>query len=365
MAKTLKIILLSLLALVVVCAVAFCCVYWSRFQTLSSVEKLTDYADGYNVYRMNVDYDYDLDAIVARGITDDQSALDAVIKEALPLLPVSVKVPTFGCTAFTLKDTNGDVHMGRNYDFSLDTSAMVVYCTPKNGYKSVALAALDNLGANDPQSGLKSKMASLAAPFVCLDGMNEKGVSIAVLTLDSKPVRQDNGKPDISTTMGIRLVLDRAATTQEAVDLLDSYDMKALAGRDYHLYITDASGDGRIIEYDCEDESRPMVATKTDIITNFFYIYKDKVLPNQKNGIYGHGRERYDAVEQVFAAETQPTVQTVWTALRAAAQDPNPADITSNTQWSLNYNNTDLTLEMVLRRHWDDTLVYDLNTNQF
>ena len=365
MAKSLKIILLSLLALVVVCAVAFCCVYWSRFQTLSSVEKLTDYDDGYNVYRMNVDYDYDLDAVVARGITDDQSALDAVIKEALPLLPVSVKVPSFGCTAFTLKDTDGDVHMGRNYDFSLNTSAMVVYCAPKNGYKSVALAALDNLGANDPQSGLKAKMASLAAPFVCLDGMNEKGVSIAVLTLDSKPVRQDNGKPDISTTMGIRLVLDRAATTQEAVDLLDSYDMKALDGRDYHLYITDASGDGRIIEYDCEDESRPMVATKTDIITNFFYIYKDKVLPNQKNGIYGHGRERYDAVEQVFAAETQPTVQTVWTALQAAAQEPNPNDITSNTQWSLNYNNTDLTLEMVLRRHWDDALVYDLNTNQF
>jgi len=35
---------------------------------------------------------------------------------------------------------------------------------------------------------LKKKLATLTAPFICLDGMNEKGVSIAVLTLDSEPV---------------------------------------------------------------------------------------------------------------------------------------------------------------------------------
>ena len=37
-----------------------------------------------------------------------------------------------------------------------------------------------------------------------------------------------------------------------------------------------------------------MVATPIRSITNFFGLYKDKVLPNQKNGIYGHGKERYD-----------------------------------------------------------------------
>lgn len=287
------------------------------------------------------------------------------MKEALPLLPVSIKAPSFGCTAFTLTDTDGDVHMGRNYDFSRNTSAMLVYCAPKNGYKSVALAALDNVSANDPQAGLKKKLATLTAPFICLDGMNEKGVSIAVLTLDSEPVHQQTGKPAIGTSVAIRLVLDRAATTQEAVELLESYDMFAAAGRDYHFYITDASGDGRVIEYDCEDESRPLVATKTDVLTNFFILYKNKVLPNQKNGIYGHGRERYDAVEEVFAAETEHTTETLWKAIQAAAQAPNPESITSNTQWSLDYNNTDLTLEIVLRRHWEDHLTYDLATNQF
>lgn len=365
MAKVLKRILAGLLAVIVLLAAGFCVVYWSRFQTIASVEKMTDYDDGYNLYRMDVAYDYDLDALIARGITDNQSFIDAIVQEALPLLPVSIKAPSFGCTAFTLTDTDGDVHMGRNYDFSRNTSAMLVYCIPKDGYKSVALAALDNVSANDPQAGLKKQLATLTAPFICLDGMNEKGVSIAVLTLDSEPVHQQTGKPAIGTSVAIRLVLDRAATTQEAVELLESYDMFAAAGRDYHFYITDASGDGRVIEYDCEDENRPLVATKTDVLTNFFILYKDKVLPNQKNGIYGHGRERYDAVEEVFAAEAEHTTETLWKAIQAAAQDPNPESITSNTQWSLDYNNTDLTLEIVLRRHWEDHLTYDLTTNQF
>lgn len=49
--------------------------------------------------------------------------------------------------------------------------------------------------------------------------------------------------------------------------------------------------------------------------------------------------------------------------MKAASQDPNPVEITSNTQWSINYNNTDLTAEVVLRRNWDDVVTYDLNTN--
>jgi choloylglycine hydrolase len=81
-----------------------------------------------------------------------------------------------------MTDNQNQVHMGRNYDFKLDTSAMLVYCTPPNGYKSVAFAALDNISANTPDESMKKKLATLTSPFICLDGMNEKGVSIAVLT---------------------------------------------------------------------------------------------------------------------------------------------------------------------------------------
>ncbi len=364
MKKTIKVILAVVLAVVLLGAGAFGVLYAGRIKTMSSIQKITDYSDGYNLYRMNVDYDYQLDDIIKRGITDDQSMIDAILAEALPLLPVKIKAPKFGCTAFTLTDENGQTHMGRNYDFKRDTSAMLVYCTPKNGYKSVAFAAMDNVSANVPDENLKKKLASLTAPFICLDGMNEKGVSIAVLTLDSTPVHHDTGKPTIATTLAIRLVLDRAATTQEAVDLLRGYDMFASSGRDYHFYITDASGDGRAVEYDCDSPTRELVDTKIEAITNFYAIYKEKVLPNQKNGIYGHGRERYDAVMEVLETQSPYTDATVWEALKASSQDPNPVDITSNTQWSINFNNTARTAAIALRRNWQDVTVYALDSNE-
>lgn len=364
MKKTIKVILAVVLAVVLLGAGAFGVLYAGRIKTMSSIQKITDYSDGYNLYRMNVDYDYQLDDIIKRGISDDQSMIDAILAEALPLLPVKIKAPKFGCTAFTLTDENGQTHMGRNYDFKRDTSAMLVYCTPKNGYKSVAFAAMDNVSANVPDENLKKKLASLTAPFICLDGMNEKGVSIAVLTLDSTPVHHDTGKPTIATTLAIRLVLDRAATTQEAVDLLRGYDMFASSGRDYHFYITDASGDGRAVEYDCDSPTRELVDTKIEAITNFYAIYKEKVLPNQKNGIYGHGRERYDAVMEVLETQSPYTDATVWEALKASSQDPNPVDITSNTQWSINFNNTARTASIAIRRNWQDVTVYALDSNE-
>ncbi|MGM9940869.1 MAG: linear amide C-N hydrolase [Bulleidia sp.] len=363
MKKPVLIALLAIPAVIVFAVLVFLGMYFTRIQTMNSIEQLTDYEDGYNLYRMDVRYDYSLDDIIDYGIQDDQTMINAILKEALPFLPVSIKAPDFGCTVLSLTDTDGDVLMGRNYDFSKNTSSMLVYTAPEEGYRSIAFAAMDNVGANVPDESIRKKLAALTAPFICLDGMNEKGVSIAVLTLDSEPVHQKTGKPVISTTLAIRLVLDRAATTEEAVELLRSYDMFASSGRDYHFYINDASGDGRVIEYDIEGETRELIDTPSPAVTNFFIRHPDRVLPDQKNGIYGHGKERYDAVMEVLNEEKGSyTDNTIWTALQSAAQDPNPEEVTSNTQWSISYNNTDLTADIAIRRHWNDIIHCELLT---
>lgn len=362
MKRIIKRIVLGLVAAIAAVLVAFGVLYASRIQTISSINQVTSYEDGYNLYTMDVAYDYDLDALLARDIRDNQAFLDAVLAESLPLLPVHMTAPNYACTAFTAMAANGEVRMGRNYDFKLDTSALLVRCTPKNGYTSIGLAALNNVKADDPNESVSKKLACLTAPFICLDGINEKGVSIAVLTLDSEPTYQDTGKQSIATTLAIRLVLDRAATTEEAVELLSNYDMFATSGRDYHFYITDASGDGRVVEWDPENEGRPLKATPMRAITNFYALYPDLVQPNQKNGIYGHGKERWEAVEEVLGAHKGDQGEdVVWEALRASAQDPNPEDVTSNTQWSAIYDNTGLTLEVCLRRNWNDVSEFSIN----
>ncbi len=356
-----KVFLLLLTVVLFVCA-GFGALYFTRFQTLATLEKITNYDDGYNLYTMTVKYDYSIDDVINSKYTDTQGLVDAVIKESLPLLPVSIKMPSFGCSAFRTITTEGNYLMGRNYDFKLDTSALMVICEPKNGYKSISFAALNNVGADHADASIAKKMACLSAPFIGLDGVNEKGVSVAVLTLPSKPTIHNTGKPKLATSLLIRLVLDRAATTAEALDLIRQYDIFSLNGRDYHFIISDASGNSVAVEFDCESEGREMVVTPTPAITNFFIMYSDKVKPKQDNGMYGRGKERYTAMLDVLNANKGKVDRNVtWQALKAAAQDPNPQDITSNTQWSIIFDNTNATAEISIRRHWDDRFSFKIS----
>lgn len=48
---------------------------------------------------------------------------------------------------------------------------------------------------------------------------------------------------------------------------------------------------------------------------------------------------------------------------RRPLRPPNPQDVTSNTQWSILYDNTALTAEAVIRRDWNTKTSYDLASN--
>ena len=147
MKKMILRVLLALLLLVLLAAAGFGVLYAGRLRTVSSMEQLTNY-DDYNLYRMDICYDYSIDDVINCGITDNQSMIDAILKETLPLLPIHMKAPQFGCSAFaTVQDRH--IVMGRNYDFKRDTSAMLVCAAPKDGYKSIAFAALDNRSTHD------------------------------------------------------------------------------------------------------------------------------------------------------------------------------------------------------------------------
>ena len=363
MKNIVKKILGVVFGLIAIVLFIFISVYYSRFKTIASIEKLTDYDDGYDLYSMTVEYDYSVQNIIDSEFSDTQEFVDAVIKESLPLLPVHIKLPSYGCSVYRANTDENDVIMGRNYDFKLDTSAMLVRCNPKDGYKSIAFGALDNVGADKATANMKSKMACLTAPFICLDGVNEKGVSIAVLTLDSEPTIQDTGRERIATSLAIRLVLDYAASTQEAVDLLSKYDMVATNGRDYHFFISDATGDSRTVEYDCEDENRILVDTKIQAVTNFYAMYIDNVESHQRNGIYGHGKERYDYMMEVLDEYNSVLpYKEAFRPLQAAASEPSkdPENVTSNTQWSIVFNNTKGTADITLRRKWGDNYLFSL-----
>lgn len=54
-------------------------IHRKQIQSAASLKRLTDYADCYDLYAVDIAYDYNLDAIIAAGVRDDQAYIDAVV----------------------------------------------------------------------------------------------------------------------------------------------------------------------------------------------------------------------------------------------------------------------------------------------
>ena len=55
---------------------------------------MTGYADGYDLYAIDIAYDYDLDCIIAADVRDDQAYIDAVVAQVLPGVPDMSRRPS-------------------------------------------------------------------------------------------------------------------------------------------------------------------------------------------------------------------------------------------------------------------------------
>ena len=126
-----------------------------------------------------------------------------------------------------------------------------MHTAPPNGYASIAITHLPFLGFADDDSlkGMHNRITTLAAPYIPMDGMNETGLAIGILLLPDTPTAQNRGNIPIMCTTAIRLVLDKAATVDEAIALMAQYDINDSAASAYHYHIVDASGQSAIIEY--------------------------------------------------------------------------------------------------------------------
>lgn len=330
-------------------------------------EPLKEYKDEkYKLYEMYAEYDQELVEDIITKFTelkecyqDVPAVIDAAafaaVKNALQMeISTGINLQPFGCTAFSTSTSDSKkVYMGRNYDFSIDTSCVCVHTTPKRRkgettpFKSIAFAALSNV-QNEQEIGKCEDENLMLLPFVCLDGINEKGVSIAVLVVDIKDgmgiTRQKEKEKNIFTTLAIRYVLDYADSTVSAEKLLRNFNMFAAGGKDYHFFISDASGISRVVEYNYKKKNREYTVTDKKIATNF-YLFDEET--------FGHGHGRYKTVEDII---TKSKVKSgdLWKALEDSSQAKDPDEPTSNTQWSILFDNTEKSADIIIRRHYED-----------
>ena len=190
---------------------------WAMFGTLitaaNSIEKLED-----GLYSMEYSGDYGFDAFLAQGgaASDGEVAnyLVSFLSHGFYKIEGDVQTGEFGCSTICKQDEHGTVLFGRNYDWA-ECQAMIVHTKPQNGYESISTCCLNFLGFSEnysPDGSMMERMQTLAAIYVPLDGMNEKGLVVADLMAgDKEATHQNTDKPNLTTTTAIRLLLDQAA----------------------------------------------------------------------------------------------------------------------------------------------------------
>lgn len=288
--KIIKWFFMGIAVVLPVIVIGVTALFWNELRTLLSLEKIDDYG----AYQMTYYGDYGFDEFLEVGASSDEDIEKFVTKRLLKGMPVDLGVTGDGCTAFVTKNEKGEVIYGRNFDF-LYAPSLQLYTEPEDGYKSVSTVNLSFAGYSEntlPDSSLFDKFLTLASPFLPFDGMNEKGLAIALLAVPEAEPPYDSNKITLNTTTAIRLVLDNAATVEEAVELLRNYNIYFSGDVECHYLIADASGDSVIVEF--YDGELQVVESENDyqIATNFI-AYNDL---NIGEGFTEF--ERYDAVEK-------------------------------------------------------------------
>lgn len=355
-------------------------------EQLNSLESITKVADNY--YMMDYTYDYDLDTLL-ESKTGNSTTVGYVLYGAadvfLQLNPKAKKVISdlgfycdinnelvsetidkivnfegFGCTTFNASTPSGDKLFARNYDY-MDSPGITVWTHPEDGYASVSTASLYLLGygGNFLPEDLLTSLLTLMAPYIPVDGMNEKGLSIGVLELETPPTFQQTEKKDITTTGIIREVLDHAATTQEAIAIFEKYDMHDLLAVNctYHYQISDASGDTAIIEY-ANGETTVLRPDETGslVATNFW-------LTEGVDDPDGEGHDRYETAKKMLAEKnymvTEEEAMNILDAVHIENEDLH--GYICSTLWSIVYNNTDRTFNVCTMYDFDNEYKFSVN----
>ncbi len=344
--RGLKIVLLTVLLIAIIGIGILYSLFHNELATLNSIQQAEDAP----FFTMTYYGDYGFDDFLQQGASTDQELVDFITKRLLKGIPMNFDLPDLGCSTFSVQTPAGEQLFGRNFDMYY-SPALFVWTEPQNGYRSISMVNLSYIGFGKDKLpiGFQNSIMTLAAPYVPLDGINEKGVAVGVLLIDTEPTNQQTDKIDITTSTAIRLILDKAANVEEALDLLQQYDMHASANSCFHFQIADASGRSVVVEYINHEFS--VVESKQ--ATNF-------LLTPGAWYHFGKGQDRYQTLVTTLAKKNNTLTETeAMQLLQAVSQKPDSEDTEkSSTQWSVIYNLSQGTAQISIQRDYDRIYEY-------
>jgi hypothetical protein len=312
-----------------------------QLKTLKSLRKI----DEYPLYTMEYFGDYNLDAFMGN--------LDGMKEDPALFLNIKDDSGIKECSTFTAGGESGQRFLGRNQDSVGRVPALLLFTRPPGRYASVSLLDArntwirkDNLHALP----LKERALLLNAPFWPHDGMNECGLAIGHMTVDGDRVYNPI-KATIHGMRAIRMVLDYAKNVEEAVRLLENYNI--FRSEEGHFLIADAHGHSAVIEY---IDGRMLVMRNREpwqVATNF-------IIDNASASKTRHLCDRYDTAYMALKdSNDRMSRKDMMKILERIAMNGD-----YRTQWSVIYNLDSGDVDVAMGRNYRRVLSFTLSKNR-
>ena len=215
--------------------------------------------DDYPLFTLNYSSDYKFDEYLQTG--------------NIPLYPSNKSnSKNFYCTCFSAFGEDSRL-LGRNFDWPDSSTYFIFFTNPPNGYSSVSTVDLGFFNYDhDKTPDFSDNQNTLRTlPYHPFDGMNEKGVAIGMNAIPEALSPHNASKVTIGELQLIRLVLDYASSTQEAINLIQQYNIR-MEDPPIHYLIADSSGHSVIIEFvngkmEIMNNANPWQVTTNFVIT--------------------------------------------------------------------------------------------------
>lgn len=157
------------------------------------------------------------------------------------------------CSSFVFQNTDGEFCHARNLDFDPSFNSLLIHNIPKSGYESISFSSYFCLNLKGDFSPAEHAEAFKIFEFLPMDGINSAGLALNMNDIynSHSRVQQNTNKADLTTTALNRLLLNKAGSVEEAISLIQSYDIHDSDTRNngYHIMISDKSGDACVIEF--------------------------------------------------------------------------------------------------------------------
>lgn len=228
-------------------------------KTLSSFKKIDDYP----LYVMDYHGDYGFAEYLKRGVRPNLTG-EMPAGETFALAAAS----PWACSCIAARTKDGRVLVGRNFDW-LVHPALLLFTHPPKAFASVSMVDISYLGFDRGAPSDRNMRRLLQVPYMPFDGLNERGLAVAMMAVPHSEGGRDPSKVTIDSLAVIRLMLDYADTVDKAIDLAGGYNVDFGGGPPVHYLITDTSGRSAVIEF-LDDKMRVVRGDgKYQISTNF------------------------------------------------------------------------------------------------